>query len=79
VKSAAERAGIEAIDRRAGTLNVKFHEASRVDPQKLMQLVSSTPGAQFSPAGVLKLPIGGKESPGEMLATLRRYVEALTS
>ncbi len=78
VKSAAERAGIEAIDRRAGTLNVKFHEASRIDPQKLMQLVSSTPGAQFSPAGVLKLPIGGKESPGEMLATLRQYVEALT-
>ncbi len=77
LKSAAERVGIEAVDRRAGALNVKFHEASRADPRKLMQLVSTTPGAQFSPAGLLKLPIGPKLSTEEMLKTLRGYVEAL--
>ncbi|MEO8028558.1 MAG: TRCF domain-containing protein, partial [Bryobacteraceae bacterium] len=77
LKAAAQRTGIEAIDRRAGFLNVKFHEASRVDPQKLMTLVASKPGAQFSPAGLLKLPISGKESSAEMLATLRDYLNAL--
>ncbi|HWE50967.1 MAG TPA: TRCF domain-containing protein, partial [Bryobacteraceae bacterium] len=57
IKTAAEKIGIEAIDRRSGVLNIKFHEATRVDGEKLMALVSGTPGAQFTPAGVLRLPV----------------------
>ncbi len=58
VKSLAERTGIESIDRRQGFLNLKFHPESRIDPTRLMDLVRRTPGAQFTPAGILRLPAG---------------------
>ena len=67
IKTAAERIGIEAIDRRSTVLNVKFHDQTRVDAQKLMTLVSSTRGAQFTPLGVLRLPVETGGSPGAML------------
>ncbi len=56
LKNLAERAGVQSIDRRQGMVNIKFHPESRVDPQRLMHLVQSVPGAQFTPAGVLRLP-----------------------
>ncbi|HSW49953.1 MAG TPA: TRCF domain-containing protein, partial [Bryobacteraceae bacterium] len=59
LKSKAERLGIESIDRRQGFLNLKFHPDSRVDPARLMDLVRRTGGAQFTPAGVLRLPVDG--------------------
>ena len=68
IKTAAEKIGIEAIDRRVSILNVKFHEETRVDGEKLMALVSSTPGAQFTPAGVLRLPVDGSGNPASVLA-----------
>jgi transcription-repair coupling factor (superfamily II helicase) len=67
IKTAAEKIGIEAIDRRASILNVKFHEETRVDGDKLMALVSGTPGAQFTPAGVLRLPVDGAGTPAAIL------------
>ena len=67
IKTAAEKIGIEAIDRRRSILNVKFHDQTRVDAQKLMALVSTTRGAQFTPAGVLRLPVDGASTPGAML------------
>jgi transcription-repair coupling factor (superfamily II helicase) len=62
LKSAAEKIGIEAIDRRHTVLNVKFHEQTRVDGERLMALVSASRGAQFTPAGVLRLPMDGAGS-----------------
>lgn len=67
IKTAAEKIGIEAIDRRASILNVKFHEETKVDGEKLMALVSGTPGAQFTPAGVLRLPVDGTGTPSAIL------------
>ena len=67
LKSRAQRLGIEAIDRRQGALNVKFHKDSRIDPDKLMQLISGTQGAQFTPAGVLRLPLDGVQAPSVVL------------
>ncbi len=67
IKTAAEKIGIEAIDRRGGALNVKFHGETKVDANKLMSLVSGTQGAQFTPAGVLKLPVDGAASPAHVL------------
>lgn len=58
VKNLAERLGIESVDRRHGYANIKFHKESRIDPQKLLDMVSKTPGAQFTPAGVLRVPLG---------------------
>jgi transcription-repair coupling factor (superfamily II helicase) len=71
LKSMAEKLGIESIDRRGGFLNVKFHKDSRVDPQRLMVLVSGTPGTQFSPAGVLRIPVDARFNPAEFLRFLR--------
>ena len=67
IKTAAEKIGIEAIDRRGSVLNVKFHDQTRVDAQKLMELVSHTRNAQFTPLGVLRLPVDGTSAPAAML------------
>jgi transcription-repair coupling factor (superfamily II helicase) len=79
IKTAAEKIGIEAIDRRVSILNVKFHEETRVDGEKLMALVSGTPGAQFTPAGVLRLPVDGNGTPAAVLDFIeRRLIAPLT-
>jgi len=69
LKTLAEQIGVEAIDRRHNLLNIKFHKETRVDPARLMNLVSRTRGAQFTPAGVLLLPIEAT-SAGEILTAL---------
>jgi len=75
LKSMAQKLGVEAVDRRQGALNVKFHKDSRIDPMRLMQLVAKTEGAQFTPAGVLRLPVDGA-APGQVLDLLgERLVE----
>ncbi len=77
LKTVAEKAGIEAIDRRHSILNIKFHKETRVDPARLMNIVSGTRGAQFTPAGVLMLPLDGRGSAGEVLQFLRERLEQL--
>jgi transcription-repair coupling factor (superfamily II helicase) len=72
LKSLAERLGIEAIDRRQGAVNIKFHPESRVDPKRLMKLVGSVEGSQFTPAGVLRIPSDGHVSPADLLARLEQ-------
>ena len=67
IKTAAEKIGIQAVERRGNTVNVKFHEKTKVDPEKLMALVGGTPGAQFTPAGLLKMPIEGQPTPMAVL------------
>ena len=77
LKTLAERAGIEAVERRQGMLNIKFHKESRVDPQRLMALVSKTQGAQFTPAGVLRLPLDGTHAPAAVLKRVKEQLQAL--
>jgi transcription-repair coupling factor (superfamily II helicase) len=74
IKTAAESIGIEAIDRRHTVLNVKFHEQTRVDGEKLMGLVSGNRGAQFTPAGVLRLPMDAVSTPGAVLDFLEKQL-----
>ena len=71
LKSTAESLGIERIDRRQGALQIKFHQQTRVDPAKLMNLVNRIRGAQFTPAGVLQVPLDGQSSPGGVLSFVR--------
>jgi transcription-repair coupling factor (superfamily II helicase) len=71
LKSLAERIGVESVDRRQGYLNIKFHPQSKVDPMKLMTLVRTAQGAQFTPAGVLRLPVAAGLSPEALLAYVR--------
>ncbi len=71
LKSLAARAGVESIDRRQGIGNIKFHHQSKIDPLKLMALVRNTPGAQFTPSGVLKLPLAASKNPAQLLEELK--------
>ena len=78
LKSTAQKLGIEAIERRAGVLNVKFHKDSRIDPARLMELVSKSKDAQFTPAGVLRLPLEGASAPPEVLAFVEERLARLS-
>jgi transcription-repair coupling factor (superfamily II helicase) len=77
LKSAAQKLGIEAIDRRQGALNVKFHQEARIDPARLTNLVTANEGAQFTPAGVLRLPIDGAGNAGRVLELLEAHLKQL--
>jgi transcription-repair coupling factor (superfamily II helicase) len=59
LKALAQKLGVEAVERRHGVLNIRFHKESRIDPRRLMDLVGTQPGVQFTPAGVLRLPLDG--------------------
>lgn len=79
LKTRAEQSGIEMIEKRGLWVNVKFHPAAQVDPQALMRLVSQTAGAQFTPAGILRLPLpAGADGPGELLDQLNGMIESLS-
>jgi transcription-repair coupling factor (superfamily II helicase) len=77
LKSSAEQAGIEAIDRRGGALQIKFHPGSKIDPGRLMALVSSREGAQFTPAGVLRLPLPAADAASAVLAYVKDAIGEL--
>ena len=62
-EAVAERLRVDAIERRQDRVSVKFNPEAQVDPRKLMSFVGSTPGAEFTPAGVLKFRVDGA-SPG---------------
>jgi transcription-repair coupling factor (superfamily II helicase) len=72
----AEQIGIEAVDRRHNMLSIKFHKETRVDPGRLMNVVGKTKGAQFTPAGVLLLPLEGLAA-GDVLRFLSERLERL--
>ncbi|HTM11598.1 MAG TPA: transcription-repair coupling factor [Bryobacteraceae bacterium] len=78
LKTEAEKLGVEAIDRRGSAVQIKFHPGSKVDPSRLMALVSSVDGAQFTPAGVLRLPLDSSaDTPGGVLSFLEKSLHAL--
>ena len=79
LKYMAEKLGVEAIDRRHSLVSIKFHTATRVDPQRLMNVVSKTRGAQFTPAGVLLLPLDGQTGAAEILKFLGEKLKQLTA
>ncbi len=79
LKSFAERVGVESVDRRQGYLNIKFHPQSKVDPLKLMTLVKSEAGVQFTPAGVLRLPVSLGLTPDALLVQVKNGLLRLVS
>jgi transcription-repair coupling factor (superfamily II helicase) len=58
---------------------VKFHPGAAIDPHKLMNLVSTTEGAQFTPAGVLRLPLEASLAPDQLLEQLRAQIAGLNA
>ncbi|MBY0502624.1 MAG: transcription-repair coupling factor [Bryobacteraceae bacterium] len=77
LKSLAQKSGVEAIDRRHGFFNIKLHERAAIEPMRLMEYVRNTPQAQFTPAGVLSIVAPAFSQPGELLAYLKRQLEAI--
>jgi len=77
LKTVAQTIGIEAVDRRHNLLNIKFHKDASIDPARLTTIVSNTRGAQFTPAGVLLLPLDGIVSAGDVLRFLAEKLEQL--
>ena len=77
LKTLAEQIGIEAVDRRHTVVSVKFHQQTRVDPARLMGIVSKTRGASFTPAGVLVLPLDGQTAAGDILKFLAEKLQQM--
>jgi transcription-repair coupling factor (superfamily II helicase) len=75
LKAEAGRLRIHSIERKRDFVSVKFDESAAVDPVHLMQFVASRPGAQFTPAGVLRFPVTGGDGPG----ALREIKQLLSS
>ena len=73
-----ERLGIAQIDRKRAELHIRFMENAAVDPAHLMQLVARNAkrGAQFTPQGVLKLPLRATRS-DEVLLEIRELLSNL--
>ena len=73
-----ERMGVAQIDRKRGELQIRFSENAAVDPAQLMQLVARNArrGAQFTPQGVLKLPLKASR-PDEVLLEIREVLASL--
>ncbi|MCD6452138.1 MAG: transcription-repair coupling factor [Acidobacteria bacterium] len=62
LKLLGERLRISSIDREGGTIILKLAPDTKVSPDKLIALVSSGKG-EFSPSGVLKVPLPDGASP----------------
>ena len=73
-----ERVGIAQIDRKRSELQIRFTENATIDPQHLMRLVARNAkrGAQFTPQGVLKLPVAATR-PDEVLLEIRDLISNL--
>jgi transcription-repair coupling factor (superfamily II helicase) len=73
-----ERMGVAQIDRKRGELQIRFTENASVDPTHLMKLVARNAkrGAQFTPQGLLKLPLKAARS-DEVLLEIRELLAGL--
>ena len=72
LKTVVEKAGVEAIDRRSGMLNIKFHEHSRVDPGKLLQIVTNNRWRAVHTGRRIASSTTGLDTPEKMIAYLTR-------
>jgi transcription-repair coupling factor (superfamily II helicase) len=75
-----EHIGVAQIDRKRSELQIRFVENAAVDPNRLMQLVARNAkrGAQFTPQGVLKLPLAAAR-PDEVLLEIQEILSRLAA
>ena len=64
VRVRASDLGVEAIDREASRLVIRFSGDARIDPGRLVELVGSRPGLALTPAGVLRLDLDAAGTTG---------------
>ncbi len=76
LKRLAESLRVQSISAKGTELVFRLRRDARVDLERLIELVSTRPGASFSPTGVLTVRA---ESAAAMLPTARETLEALAS
>jgi transcription-repair coupling factor (superfamily II helicase) len=76
LKRLAESLRVQSISAKGPELVFRLRRDARVDLERLIELVSTHPGASFSPTGVLTVRA---ESAAEALPTARQTLEALAS
>jgi transcription-repair coupling factor (superfamily II helicase) len=75
LKRLAEALRVQSIAAKSGELVIRLRRDARIDVERLIEMVSSRPGASFSPTGVLTLP-GGRGR--QLVATARETLEVLS-
>lgn len=73
-KSIAKELGVETLEKRGQFLQVKFHPQTRMNPENLMRMVQRVEDVQFTPAGVLRLPLKPWDTPGHLLSQVKSYL-----
>jgi transcription-repair coupling factor (superfamily II helicase) len=74
LKRAAESLRVQSISAKGRELTVRLRRDARIDVDRLIEMVSSHPGASFSPTGVLTLTAGDGR---QMLTLARQTLESL--
>ncbi len=74
LKRLAESLRVQSIAAKNGELVIRLRRDARIDVERLIEMVSSLPGASFSPTGVLTLPGGGGR---QLVAAARETLEGL--
>jgi transcription-repair coupling factor (superfamily II helicase) len=75
LKRLAESLRVQSVSLHRGELTLRLRRDARIDPERLIELVSTRPGASFSPTGVLSL--SGAGSGAELLRMARETLEEL--
>jgi transcription-repair coupling factor (superfamily II helicase) len=75
LKRLAESLRVQSISAKSGELIIRLRRDARIDVERLIEMVSTLPGASFSPTGVLTLPGGGGR---QMVTTARQTLESLS-
>ena len=73
LKSLAEKVRVAAIERRGPQLSLRFRGDSKVDPQRLMNVISTTPGVSFAPSGEMSWQ-GAPQEAAPLLTAVRELL-----
>jgi transcription-repair coupling factor (superfamily II helicase) len=77
LKRLAESLRVQSIAAKGHELTIRLRRDARIDVARLIDLVSKTPGASFSPTGVLTLTTQAGGGGQQLLATARATLEEL--
>jgi transcription-repair coupling factor (superfamily II helicase) len=67
---------LAAVEREGRLLALRFDAASPVEPARLVELTQRQPGAQLTPAGVLKIPLA-ETGPQDVLSAVKEALAEL--
>jgi transcription-repair coupling factor (superfamily II helicase) len=75
LKSVCERLAISGVDRRGGEVGLRFHPATGVRPEHLVQMVRKNRGMRLDPSGVLTVMLD--DTPGSIAQKIRNVLRPL--